>query len=93
MSLTEPRSPIVAAGQEFTLWREAGTPPLRRTVLAVTMDDEWAAVYLGQLGQYVPGLLEDGTAVEFYVQSVQWLGVNNHEVRLIPEARATGGIL
>jgi hypothetical protein len=57
------------------------------------MDDEWAAAYLGQLGQYVPGLLEDGTPVEFYVSSVAYHGVNNHEVQLIPTARATGGQL
>lgn len=93
MPLTEPRSPITIAGEEFPYWREVGTPPARASVLEVTMADSWASVMLGQLGQYIPGLLEDGTAVEWYVSSVQFVQVGVHLVQLIPTARATGGIL
>lgn len=88
MPMTDPPSPLIIAGEEFPRWRDVGRIRNRRTLIEVTMDAGWGQAFMGNLGQYVPGLLEDGTAVEFYVSTVTPSGVNEYKALLIPEVRA-----
>jgi len=89
--MTEPRSPIHIAGEPFTEWTPADRG--RGRLLTVVVPDDMASALLGTLGQYVPGILEDGTAVEFYIASVRYLRAGAHEVQLIAEVRPAGGVL
>jgi hypothetical protein len=92
MALTEPRSPIIIAGQEFPEWREAGTWPVRASLLCVTIDEELAPPFLARLGGYLPGFLEDGTAVQFYITGATKVW-EAWELTVIPEIHATEGRL
>lgn len=93
MPLTNPRSPIHIMGKPFTEWREAGPAHCRGAVLAVIVDGETASDLMLQLGQYVPGIVEDGTALEFNIISFAWVGPNRHEVTVIPSVKDAWGDL
>jgi hypothetical protein len=86
--LTDPPSPLIIAGEEFPNWRDVGRARGRRTLVEVTTDAGWGQALMGNLGGYIPGLLEDGTAVEWYVSTVNYAGVNEYKALLIPEVRA-----
>lgn len=88
MPLTDPPQPLIIVGEEFPTWRDVGRVKNRRTLIEVTTDAGWGQTLMGNLGGYVPGLLEDGTAVEFYVSAVNWSGINQYKALLIPEVRA-----
>lgn len=83
MYLTNPPSPIVIAGKNYPHWTPVGVPGRRATQLAVSVNEDEARELMPSLGQYVPGLLEDGTPVQFYVSAV-----SPDQVTLIPEMPA-----
>ena len=93
MSLTDPPSPLIIGGDEYPNWRPAGTPGRRSAILALTVNGDSATVFLSQLGQYVPGLLEDGTTVEFYINTVQRVSSDTAEVTVIPSVSQAWGDL
>ncbi|HET6262911.1 MAG TPA: hypothetical protein VFG99_11835 [Chloroflexia bacterium] len=93
MSLTDPPSPIVAAGQEFVLWRSVAAAKAGTPMLEITVDDEWATTFMNNLGKKLPGLLEDGWPTDFLVYSVQCTGPNEAKVLVIPEVITAGGVL
>lgn len=86
--MTDPPSPLIIAGEEFPNWRDVGRARGRRTLVEVTTDAAWGHALMGSLGAYIPGLLEDGTAVEWYVSMVNAFEDNQYKVLLIPEVRA-----
>ena len=86
--LTDPPQPLIIAGEEFPNWRDVGRARGRRTLVEVTTGAAWGQALMGQLGQYIPGLLEDGTTVEWYVSQVNWSGIDEYKALLIPEVRA-----
>ena len=87
-TMTQPPSPLIIAGEEFPDWRILGCTATRITRVEVTTGAAWGQALMGQLGQYVPGLLEDGTPVEWYVSTVRYTAINEYKAALIPEARA-----
>lgn len=86
--MTEPPSPLIIAGEEFPVWRIAGRTPSRITLVEITTDAGWGQALMGNLGGYIPGLLEDGTAVEWYVSTVRYTAINEYKALLIPEVQA-----
>jgi hypothetical protein len=88
MPLTDPAQPLIIAGEEFPRWRDVGRVRDRRTLISVTVDAAWGQTLMGNLGGYIPGLLEDGTTVEWYVSAVNWSGIDEYTALLIPEVRA-----
>lgn len=89
MPLTDPPQPLTIVGETFPNWRDVGYARGRRTLVEVTMDAGWGQAFMGNLGGYLPGYLEDGTAVEFYVSQVNQSGANEYKALLIPEVRAS----
>jgi hypothetical protein len=81
-ALTEPHNPIIIVGTEFPLWKYLG---YRKSMIEVVMDAGWGQAFMGNLGQYIPGLLENGDAVEFYVSTVNYQRINVYTALLIPE--------
>lgn len=88
MFLTNPRSPLVIAGVNYDHWYPVGTPGRRATQLAVRVTQDQSQEFIPLLGNYLPGLLEDGTPVTFYISVV-----HEDQIVIIPEVHATGGIL
>lgn len=79
--------PLIIVEHEFHNWRDVGRIRDRRTLIEVTTDAGWGQALMGNLGGYVPGKLDDGTAVEFYVRQVNYAGINEYKALLIPEVR------
>jgi hypothetical protein len=86
--LTDPKSPLIIVGEEFPNWTIKGQTKTRITLVEVTTDAGWGMALMGNLGGYVPGLLEDGTPVEWYVSTVRYTAINEYKALLIPEVRA-----
>lgn len=76
---------LIITGQEFTNWRDVSRGS-RRTMVEVTLDRDWAIAFLGQVGGYMPGVLGDGTPVEWNVVSVNPASSGEYSALLISEA-------
>jgi hypothetical protein len=87
MEAMDNRGHLTIAGQHFTRWTPVGPASRPTAMLAVIVDDDWSTVFLGQLGSYIPGQLQDGTHMDFYVYSVERTGINSAKVLFVPQAR------
>lgn len=81
MTLTNPYSPIIVAGETYPTWRPETECS---TCVRVTMGPDAAAVFMANLGQHFPGKTEDGTDVLWLISTVH-IVPEGAEVILLPQ--------
>lgn len=83
--LTNPRSPLLVAGEFYSDWSQEGD-----RITLHNVPDLLAGLFIADLGQRLPGKLEDGTKVQYLVSEAGTIpGATSAHVVLLAETAVT----